>query len=88
MSQINLIKPQAIPLKLEEKDVNKLDFTKFELEYILENANFSIDEEKIFKMITNKYRKTIINIAIELNLSESSVKRRIKNIKSKILRLL
>jgi DNA-binding NarL/FixJ family response regulator len=78
----------ATPRKLEEKDVNKLDFTKFELEYILENANFSIDEEKIFKMITNKYRKTIINIAIELNLSESSVKRRIKNIKSKILRLL
>lgn len=78
----------ATPRKLEEKDVNKLDFTKFELEYILENANFSIDEEKIFKMITNKYRKTIINISIELNLSESSVKRRIKNIKSKILRLL
>lgn len=78
----------ATPRKLEEKDVNKLDFTKFELEYILENANFSIDEEKIFKMITNKYRKTIVNIAIELNLSESSVKRRIKNIKSKILRLL
>ena len=78
----------STPRKLEEKDVNKLDFTKFELEYILENANFSIDEEKIFKMITNKYRKTITNIAIELNLSESSVKRRIKNIKSKILRLL
>lgn len=78
----------ATPRKLEEKDVNKLDFTKFELEYILENANFSIDEEKIFKMITNKYRKTIVNISIELNLSESSVKRRIKNIKSKILRLL
>lgn len=34
----------ATPRKLEEKDVNKLDFTKFELEYILENANFSIDE--------------------------------------------
>lgn len=78
----------ATPRKLEEKDVNKLDFTKFKLEYILENANFSIDEEKIFKMITNKYRKTIVNISIELNLSESSVKRRIKNIKSKILRLL
>lgn len=74
--------------KLEEKNVNKLDFTKFELDYILENANFSIDEEKIFKMITGKYRKTIVNIALEINLSESSVKRRIKNIKTKILRLL
>lgn len=78
----------ATPRKLEEKDVNKLDFTKFELDYILENANFSADEEKIFKMITGKYRKTIVNIALEINLSESSVKRRIKNIKTKILRLL
>lgn len=78
----------ATPRKLEEKDVNKLAFTKFELEYILENANFTVDEEKIFKMLTGKYRKTIVNIALEINLSESSVKRRIKSIKSKIKRLL
>lgn len=73
---------------IPEKEVNKLNFTKFELNYILENANFTVDEEKIFKMLTGKYRKTIVNIALEINLSESSVKRRIKSIKSKIKRLL
>ena len=27
--------------KLEKENVNKLDFTKFELDYILQNANFN-----------------------------------------------
>ena len=27
--------------KLEEENVNKLDFTKIELDYILQNANFN-----------------------------------------------
>lgn len=67
----------------------KFDFTKPELDYILENANFTIEEEQIFKMLTSKYgRASIVNISLTMNISESTVKRRIKQIKHKILRLL
>ena len=67
----------------------KFDFTKPELDYILENANFTIEEEQIFKMLTSKYgRASIVNISLKMNMSESTVKRRIKQIKNKILRLL
>lgn len=78
------------PKKLEEgKDVKRFDFVKSELDYILENANFTIEQEEIFKMLTSKYgRASIVNIAIKMNMSESTVKRRIRQIKNKILRLL
>lgn len=67
----------------------KFDFTKPELEYILNNANFTVEQEEIFKMLTSKYgRASIVNISIKMNMSESTVKRRIKQIKNKILRLL
>ena len=60
----------------------KFDFTKPELDYILENANFTIEEEQIFKMLTSKYgRASIVNISLTMNMSESTVKRRIKQIK-------
>ena len=75
--------------KLEEESVRRLDFTTPELEYILANANFTVEQEKIFKMLTSKYgRASIVNISIKMNMSESTVKRRIKQIKNKILRLL
>ena len=78
------------PKKLEEeKEVKRFDFVKSELDYILENANFTIEQEQIFKMLTSKYgRASIVNIAMKMNMSESTVKRRIKQIKNKILRLL
>ena len=79
------------PKKLEEEKGNKVnfDFTKSELEYILLNANFTFEQEKIFKMLTSKYgRASIIKISFEMNMSESTVKRRIKQIKNKIIRLL
>ena len=48
-----------------------------------------IEQEKIFKMLTSKYgRASIVNISLTMNMSESTVKRRIKQIKHKILRLL
>ena len=75
--------------KINETNFKKLDFTKPELNYILNNANFTIEQEEIFKMLTSKYgRASIVNIAIKMNMSESTVKRRIKQIKNKILRLL
>ena len=79
------------PEKLEEgKDAKiKFDFVKKELEYILENANFTEEQEKIFKMLTGKQgRQSIVNISLKMNMSESTVKRRIKQIKNKIIRLL
>lgn len=65
------------------------DFTKKELDYILENANFTEEQEKIFKMLTSRYgRATIVNISIKMHMSESTVKRRIKQIKHKIIKIL
>ena len=75
--------------KLEEESVNKLDFTKFELDYILQNANFNDIQLRIFKRLTDKYgRQKIVKIAIEENMSERTVSRIIKQIKNKIKRLL
>lgn len=75
--------------KLEEESVNKLDFTKFELDYILQNANFNDIQLRIFKRLTDKYgRQKIVKIAIEENISERTVSRIIKRIKNKIKRLL
>lgn len=75
--------------KLEEESVNKLDFTKFELDYILQNANFNDIQLRIFKRLTDKYgRQKIVKIAIEENISERTVSRIIKQIKNKIKRLL
>lgn len=76
--------------KLEEKE-NKInfDFTTPELEYILNNANFTVEQEEIFKMLTSKYgRASIVNISLTMNISESTVKRRIKQIKHKIIKIL
>ena len=75
--------------KLEEESVNKLDFTKFELDYILQNANLNDIQLRIFKRLTDKYgRQKIVKIAIEENISERTVSRIIKQIKNKIKRLL
>lgn len=72
-----------------EESVNKLDFTKFELDYILQNANFNDIQLRIFKRLTDKYsRQKIVKIAIEENISERTVSRIIKQIKNKIKRLL
>ena len=75
--------------KLEEESVNKLDFTKFELDYILQNANFNDIQLRIFNRLTDKVgRQKIVKIAIEENISERTVSRIIKQIKNKIKRLL
>lgn len=73
----------------EEKNKVMLDFTKPELEYIKENANFTIEELTIFEMLTGKYgRETIVYIADKMNLSTATVSRRIKKIKNKIKKLI
>ena len=75
--------------KLEEENVNKLDFTKIELDYILQNANFNDIQLRIFNRLTDKFgRQKIVKIAIEENISERTVSKIIKQIKNKIKRLL
>ena len=75
--------------KLEEESVNKFDFTKIELDYILQNANFNDIQLRIFNRLTDKVgRQKIYQIAMEENISERTVSRIIKQIKNKIKRLL
>ncbi len=75
--------------KLKKEDINKFDFTKPELEYIKENANFNDEQMSIFEMLTHRTgRKSIIYISMQMNMSESTTKRRIKEIKKKILRII
>ena len=79
----------ATPRKLEEENVNKFDFTKIELDYILQNANFNDIQLRIFNRLTDKVgRQKIYQIAMEENISERTVSRIIKQIKNKIKRLL
>lgn len=87
----------ATPIKLEQKKEleeekeNKINFnfTKPEIIYIKSNANFTIEEEKIFDMLTGKYgREKITYIALKLNMSERTIGRRIKGIKKKIYKIL
>ena len=56
--------------------------TKPELELIVENANFTNDEQKIFELL--KKGNCITEIAIKLCVCERTINRRIKNIESKI----
>lgn len=77
--------------KLEEgKNVKvNFDFTKAELEYILENARFNEIQRKVFNRLTDiDGRQSIVKISIEEHISTSTVSRIIKQIKNKILRLL
>ena len=75
--------------KLEEKDVKKFDFTKFEINYILENANFNDLQLRIFKRLTDKHgRQKVVKIAMEENISERTASKIIRDIKNKILRIL
>lgn len=76
-------------LELEEKEIKRFDFTTFELNYIINNANFNDLQLSVFKRLTDKRgRQTIVQISMEENISERTVNRIIKQIKSKILRIL
>lgn len=75
--------------RLGEKDVKKFDFTREELEFILENARFNEIQRKVFNRLTDiDGRQSIVKISIEEHISTSTVSRIIKQIKKKILRLL
>ena len=56
--------------------------TKPELELIVENANFTNDEQKIFELL--KKGNCITEIAIKLCVCERTINRRIRSMESKI----
>lgn len=59
--------------------------TKPELDYLLENANFTEEEEKIFRMLSKG--KSRSQVWLEISVSDSTIDRRIRDIKSKIARV-
>ena len=61
------------------------DFTKPELERIIENANFTEEEVRIFKLLSRNFTQK--EIAHRLSMSVRTLERRVKSIKSKIERV-
>ena len=58
------------------------ELTKPELDIILENANFTQEEEDIFKLLSRG--KSIIEIAEHIMICERTVNRKVTKIKNKI----
>lgn len=61
------------------------ELTKPELDIILENANFTEEEEEIFKLLSRG--KSIIEIAEHIMICERTVNRKVIKIKNKIGKL-
>ncbi len=59
--------------------------TKPELEHIIENANFTEEELRIFKLLSQG--RSITEIAMRLSVCDRTVNRKINKIKSKINKL-
>lgn len=62
------------------------DFTKPEIEYLLDRCNFTEDEERYFLLRTRD--KSNVQISLEMNISETQVSRLAKRVKNKIKRIL
>lgn len=62
------------------------EFTKEEFDTICKKAMLNEELTKIFEMKIKNY--SITKIAMEMNMSESTVKRRIKQLKKKIMKVL
>lgn len=64
----------------------KTEFTEPECEYFRKMCNFTPEELEVFDLRVKA--KSIIEIQIALNMSESTVNRRIRSIKNKIYKVL
>lgn len=62
------------------------NFTKDEYEYLKEKLMLNEEMSKIFEMKIKGY--SIVQMSMELNISESTVSRRVKQLKKKIMRVL
>lgn len=61
------------------------ELTKPELEKIKENANFTDEESRIFKLLSQD--KSITDIAVRMSASNRTINRKISKIKQKISKL-
>lgn len=64
----------------------KKDLTKIECDKCRELCNFTDDELAVFDLKVKN--KSLIEISIALNMSESTVSRRLSDVKKKVLRVL
>ena len=64
----------------------KTEFTEPECEYFRKECNFSEEERAVFDLRVRAH--SLIEIASKLNMSESTVDRRIRSIKYKIHKVL
>lgn len=65
------------------------DFTKLELDYINEYANFNDIQQEVFNRLTDKHgRQTVVKMSIEMHLSTATINRVIKQIKKKIYKII
>ena len=71
-------------MEVNQEELKKLDFSKSEYEYFIENCNFTDRQKKILDM--RRKGKSIIEISMTLYLSERTINREIKHIKRKILK--
>lgn len=66
--------------------MSKLEFTKKEFEYLKENLMLNDEMALILEMKIKG--ESITKMALELNTSESTISRRIKELKKKIMRII
>lgn len=69
----------------------RIDFTKDEHKYILENAGFNKRQRDIYLRLRDDYpyeRQSIVKIADDMHLGTSTVSREIKKIQIKIIKLI
>lgn len=72
--------------QLSPKELKSLDFNKAEYEYFIENCNFTERQKDILDL--RRRGLSIVAISLRLYLSERTVNREIKKIKSKILKVI
>lgn len=64
------------------------DFTKAEIEYINENANFDERQQEVFDRLTARTgRQSIVQMSMEMNLSTATISRIVKQVKKKIIKI-
>lgn len=70
----------------DKPKVHIYDFVTSELQFLRDNCNFSADELTYFNLRAKHYSN--LQIAIEMNVSESKVSKLAKSVKQKIIRVL
>lgn len=78
-------KSKGVKIRKKKKGwppLNKFDFTRTEYEYFLSECPFTDEEKQVFDL--RRKGHSIVSISFELNMSESTVSRRIKSITKKV----